>query len=101
MPTSKNVDDAVLIKMGELGARVEILEQEVSELKNVVDEMRFNMATKSQLDAVTIKLDEIGNWMSKGSGAMWLLATIIPGGIWLYSHWDNIKGFLRGVLDIH
>lgn len=101
MDNKLNLDDVVLMKIGELGARVDKTEQEVKALQDTVEEMRLNMATKDQLIDLAAKLDEISKWMNKGSGAMWLLATVIPGGIWLYSNWDNIKAFIKAILDIH
>jgi hypothetical protein len=95
------MDNAVLMKIGELGARVDKTEQEVKALQESVEQMRLNMATKDQMDHLGSQLNEIGNWMNKGSGAMWLLATIIPGGIWVYAHWDSIKAFMRAALGIH
>ena len=98
---TENLDNAVLMKIGELGARVNKAEQEVKHLQDSVEEMKEAMATKDQVNAMNVKLDDISKWMNKGSGAMWLLATIIPGGIYIYAHWDGIKTFIRTVLGIH
>lgn len=99
--TNEKVSEMVLLKIGELSARVDATEKEVVALQQVVEEMRSSMATKEQVAEMTSTLTEISKWMNKGSGALWLLATIIPGGIWLYTHWDNIKDFLRAALGIH
>jgi hypothetical protein len=98
---TENLDNAVLMKIGELGARVNKGEQEVKALQDSVEEIKDAMATRDQLNDMAVKLDEISKWMNKGSGAMWLLATIIPGGIYIYVHWGGIKTFIRTVLGIH
>ena len=101
MSDKQLLDNVVLMRIGELGARVDKTEKEVKVLQDSVEDMKLNMATREQIEDLHAKLEEIGKWMDKGSGAMWLLATIIPGGIWFYAHWDNIKAFLRAVLGIH
>lgn len=100
-PQNEKVNDMVLLKIGELGARVDATEKEVVALQQLVGAMRSNMATKEQVNDMSDTLNEISKWMNKGSGAMWLLATIIPGGVFLYTQWDNIKEFLRAALGIH
>lgn len=102
MPNSgKGLEADMLVKMGELSARVDAAERELVAVKETVEAMRESMATRNQLAEVSATLSDINAWMNKGSGAMWLLATIIPGGMWLYANWGGIKAFLKAALDIH